>query len=211
MKNEKFKCIETLHTINDISEAIKHEIGLNSMYTGWLSHMPGISHACLAEVEKRIGIAIPSDLSDFLHSYGCFYSHMDGDGTVLGFFNRPSFPEICGGMANVLDACWCFNECLDSEAFPQQAIEYLNANYIVFGHFMENEDTFHHFYFDKSGNFGVLKYDQNFTDDAAWQHLLELRDGHNHINMSFYELLNQYLKKTLEMTQNAYQFYTHDQ
>jgi hypothetical protein len=198
-----------LHEMQALSDEIQHTSCMpGGLFHGSFSRQSAETEAKLSEIERRIGIPLPPELREFFATYGSFYSHVDGDGMVVGFFRRPSYPALCGGLAQVLHASWGWGSHWDEEDFPKNAVDAMNTNYVVFGHFMETEDRFQHFYFDRQGHFGSLRFDQDSSDADALRHLRELRDGVNRHRMTFSQLLTPYVQAALKSTQEARALYS---
>lgn len=158
---------------------------------------PPESMEIIAQTEHRIGRQLPAELRDVFVNFGCFFHRLDIDGFYLGYFNRPTCPPICGGLVEMIDCNWGWNESREEESFSFESIAQMNARYISFGHWEVDENSYEHFYFDELGHFGALKFDQDFRDEDAWQHLLELQRGYNRHKMTFQELIEPYLQKAL--------------
>ncbi|QBE65607.1 SMI1/KNR4 family protein [Pseudoduganella lutea] len=145
----------------------------------WYKRFPVETAASLAAVEQSTGFPVPSDLKDLLLSFGGFYFPMHVAGFTVTFHGVSPYPRPFGGLADLLDARWCWGDYRDDEDFPEDAIARLNTNFVCFGHCDVDEDSADHFFYDRSGNFGVLRFDQEFRDRDAIDYLYELCEGTN--------------------------------
>ena len=137
------------------------------------------SEESIRAVERSTGLPVPAELRDFLETEGGVYLRMDVDGLAITYYDRPTCPQPFGGLADALDGCWSWNEYREEEDLPEGAIQTLNREFVGFGHCEHNESSFDHFFYDRNGKLGVLRFDQEFMNEEAWEHLLQLCTGTN--------------------------------
>lgn len=133
----------------------------------------------LDQVESKTGIAVPRELRALLENTGMVFVRMNTDGFALTLHGRPTCPQPFGGLADVLQGSWFWDDYRDEDDFPSASIRTLNTEFICFGHCECNENAWDHFFYDRHGRFGLLHFDQDFRRADAWQHLLGLSTGEN--------------------------------
>jgi len=66
------------------------------------------------------------------------------------------------------------------KSFTEEQLQRLNREFIVFGHFFHNDNSYSHLYFTRSGGFGSLFYHQDdwaFTRELVEEMLGDPDDG----------------------------------
>ncbi len=135
--------------------------------------------ASIAAIEQKTGFPVPPDLKHILLTLGGFSIDINIDGFALTFTSRPGFPHPVGGLVDVLDAKWCWEDYRDSDDFPDDDIARMNADFVCFGHCEVDQNSADHFFYDRNGHYGVLLFDQEFRNRDANNYLFELCEGEN--------------------------------
>lgn len=122
----------------------------------------------ITEWEQELHFTIPAKLKEVLLEKGAFSSGCPIDMEERTFQIYPV--EECRSMGNGLvahiDDLWGGRPEFE-EAFSEEEIAYFNENYISFADACVNQNTFLHYYFDRSGEFGWICYDQDDFDTAS--------------------------------------------
>ncbi len=165
-------------SISELDPEEYESLGRPTVYLPRFSRFQPETKASLLAIEQSLGAAIPTELKDLLTDVGGFYCEIDGEGFSLTFKNRrPAFPRVIGGLADVLEKQWGWDE--NRDYLEPEIIQKMNAGYFCFGNIYVDENTCDHFYFDREHNYRILRYSQDFSDDDAHDHLYELVSGSN--------------------------------
>ena len=172
MKSEVFQAIQEIEGLSKQLEALGYP-------TSRMKRFPCESEESIRAVEMSTGMSVPAELRKFLQTVGGMYLRIDVDGLAITYYDRPTCPQPIGGLADVLDGCWMWNEYREEDELPEDAIETLNREFVCFGHCECTENSSDHFFYDRNGKLGVLHFDQEFLREDAWEHLLQLCTGTN--------------------------------
>lgn len=117
----------------------------------------------LQDFEKKYGCTIPEELNNVWINTGALKVK---DAEVWGSFeiysnqDNPSHMPNMGGLVEMIEKLWGDRPEFHQH-FSEEQIKYLNDHYFIFGHYLQDENTYDHFYFDRDGKFGTITYDQD--------------------------------------------------
>ena len=113
--------------------------------------------------EKTCQCEIPSSLKSLYLEAGTFLiKSTESWGSIQLYSNLDSEYKMhnIGGLVKTIELLWGGRPEF-KESFTDEEINYLNSNYFSFGHYFHDDNVYTHYYFDKSGKFGSITYDQD--------------------------------------------------
>ncbi len=108
----------------------------------------------------------PASLRELYLRHGAFeLRDPDEWGSMLIYGGGEGYFSNCVGLIAAIDRIWGGRPEF-SRSFTQEEIDYLNRNYISFGHLKHDSNAYTHFFFDGKGGFGRIYYNQDDWDAA---------------------------------------------
>ncbi|NHZ92732.1 hypothetical protein F2P45_27545 [Massilia sp. CCM 8733] len=133
-----------------------------------LATAPPETEAALRQLELTLACTIPAALRQLYLEHGALEMREDGMwGTlaVYGSEHASCMPPLSGLMDGI-DSLWGGRPEFD-DSFSAEELDYLNAQYVVFGHIHHDDNSYTHLYFSKAGGCGAVYYHQDLWDDAS--------------------------------------------
>ena len=143
-----------------------------------IRHAPETA-AALAAHEARIGCAIPPSLRALYLKHGPFSLREPDCWGSLHVFASHSDQTMFLGLQLAIEDVWGGRPEF-RKSFTEEQLQRLNREFIVFGHFFHNDNSYSHLYFTRSGGFGSLFYHQDdwaFTRELVEEMLGDPDDG----------------------------------
>ena len=135
-------------------------------------------------LEKKLQTSIPKSLKEFYSNHGA---------VNIKDFDLWNSLQVCtlskvAGLVDQIDAFWGGRP--EFKKYMKAAeLEALNTQFFVFGQYHHDDNYNTHFFFDKTGNFGTITYNQDEWDDFQ-DRLNDLLSGKTAVNLTFDELIS---------------------
>lgn len=125
------------------------------------------SDEAIAAWENELGTTVPTQLKLVLMENGAFSNGcpLDMEERTFQIYSVEECRNMGNGLIKHIDDLWGGRPEFE-DSFSEDEIALLNRDYVAFAEVCVNQNAFLHYYFDASGKFGWLYYDQDDFDSA---------------------------------------------